>query len=194
MARLGYSTVKTNLFTVAPNICGAVMLLILCFASDFKGVRFPFIAFAFLLTFTGMVIYATIDVLQNTQVAYFATFLMVMGIAAPSVLLSTWYNNNIPHEGRRVVLTSVGVPVANVMGLVSSNIFLNKDAPKYLRALITTAAFGGMGAVLAAGLGFWMWNDNRRRDARLGRKLEVGEVSTAELRDGPMVENFRWIL
>src|ERR1700760_2760218 len=35
VARLGYSKVKTNLYTVAPNIVGAVMLLILAFSSDF---------------------------------------------------------------------------------------------------------------------------------------------------------------
>lgn len=50
------------------------------------------------------------------------------GTSAPSVLLDVWYNNNIAHEGRRVVLTSFGVPLANLMGVVSSNIFQNKDA------------------------------------------------------------------
>ena len=49
------------------------------------------------------------------------------GTSAPSVLLDVWYNNNIAHEGRRVVLTSIGVPLANLMGVVSSNIFQNKD-------------------------------------------------------------------
>jgi hypothetical protein len=37
IARLGYATVKTNLYTVAPNITGAVMLLILGFASGKRG-------------------------------------------------------------------------------------------------------------------------------------------------------------
>lgn len=194
VARLGFSSVKTNLYTVAPNICGAVSLLFLSFTSDYTRIRFPYIIIAFLLTFAGFIIYATIDVINDTGVAYFATFLMVSGISAPSVLTSTWYNNNIAHEGRRVVLTSVAVPVANVMGLVSSNIFLNKDAPKYLQALITTAVFGGIGAITTLGLGLWMAWDNHRRDAKLGRKLAVADVPTSELRDGPAAESFRWIL
>jgi hypothetical protein len=37
IARLGCATVKTNLYTVAPNITGAVMLLILGFASGKRG-------------------------------------------------------------------------------------------------------------------------------------------------------------
>ncbi|KAK5141557.1 hypothetical protein LTR04_002553, partial [Oleoguttula sp. CCFEE 6159] len=129
VGRLGYDSIKTNLYTVAPNVVGAVVLLILAFSSDLTRLRFPFIALGFLLTFIGFIIYVTIDVQSELTVAYFACFMMTWGTSAPSVLLSTWYNNNIAHEGRRVTLTSVGVPLANLMGVVSSNIFQNKDAP-----------------------------------------------------------------
>lgn len=111
VGRLGYSTIKTNLYTVAPNISGAVMLLILAFTSDLTRLRGPFIVLGFLFTFIGFIIYAAIDVLNQKHVAYFACFMMCWGTSAPSVLLSTWYNNNTPHEGKRVVLTSVGVPL-----------------------------------------------------------------------------------
>jgi len=84
IARLGYDTVKTNLYTVAPNITGAVMLLILAFASDYTRLRFPFIALGFLFTFTGFIIYAAIDVQNDLQVAYFASFMM------------TWYISLLP--------------------------------------------------------------------------------------------------
>ena len=194
VARLGYSTIKTNLYTVAPNISGACMLLILAFTSDYTRRRGPFIVLGFLFTFIGFIIYATIDVLHNIHVAYFACFMMCWGTSAPSVLLSTWYNNNIPHEGRRVVLTSVGVPLANVMGLVSSNIFTPGSAPKYIPALATTAAFGATGALLATLLATFMVVDNKRRDHKLGRKLDIQEVPTEMLRDGPSVPEFRWFL
>jgi hypothetical protein len=75
--RLGYSTVKTNLYTVAPNVSGAAMLLILAFCSDWTRWRFPFIALGFLFTFIGFIIYAAIDVERDLSVAYFATFMMV---------------------------------------------------------------------------------------------------------------------
>ncbi|KAI9048038.1 hypothetical protein LZ554_007836 [Drepanopeziza brunnea f. sp. 'monogermtubi'] len=194
VARLGYSKVKTNLYTVAPNVTGAVMLLILAFTSDCTRRRGPFITLGFLFTFCGMLIYATIDVLDHTNLAYFATFMMCWGTSAPSVLLSTWYNNNTPHEGRRVVLTSVGVPLANVMGLVSSNIFTADSAPKYIPALVTTAAFGATGALLAGLMSLYMVIDNQRRDRKLGQKLDIRDVPTHLLRDGPSVPEFRWFL
>jgi len=194
VARLGYDTVKTNLYTVAPNVVGAVMLLILAFASDLTKIRFPYIALGFCFPLVGFIIYATIDVLHNLQVAYFATFLMCMGTSAPSVILSTWYNNNTPSEGRRSALTSIAVPIANLMGVVSSNIFLPQDAPAYIPALGTTAAFGGVGLLSTLLLGFWMVFDNRRRDREQGVKLKVEDVSTEVLHEGPSHPSFRWIV
>lgn len=195
VSRLGYSVIKTNLYTVAPNITGAVMLLILAFSSDALRLRSPFIVLGFCLTFIGFVIYAAIsDIQANLTLAYFATFMMTWGTSAPSVLLSTWYNNNIAHEGRRILLTSVGVPLANVMGLVSSNIFRKQDAPRYLPALITTFAFGMVGATIAGALGAFMWWDNKRRDRRAGVHVDARDVPTGKLRDGPAAEEFRWFL
>jgi MFS family permease len=75
VGRLGYSTVKTNLYTVAPNISGAVMLLILAFTSDYTRHRGPFIVLGFTFTFIGMIIYATIDVIQKTHIACTCTSL-----------------------------------------------------------------------------------------------------------------------
>jgi len=193
--RLGFSTVKTNLYTVAPNVTGAVMCVILAFASDFTRLRSPFIALAYLLTFSGFMIYASIDnVHTQLHLAYFATFMMTWGTSAPSVLLSTWYNNNIAHEGRRVLLTSIGVPLANLMGLVSSNVFRSEDKPKYLPALITVGVFGATGAILAGLLGGYMWMDNVRRDRRDGVKARAIDVPTERLRDGPAAAEFRWFL
>ncbi|RMZ88016.1 hypothetical protein DV736_g4754, partial [Chaetothyriales sp. CBS 134916] len=125
---LGYPTVMTNLYTVAPNVTGAVMLLVLAFASDLTRLRFPFIALGFAFTFIGFAIYATLDVKNDVHVAYFSCFMMTWGTSAPSVILDVWYNNNIADENKR------------------SNIFQNKDAPKYLPALTTTAIFGGKSA------------------------------------------------
>lgn len=193
--RLGYNTVKTNLYTVAPNVGGAVMLLILAFSSDLLRIRFPFIMLGFTLTFIGFIIYAAIqDVQAQIQLAYYACFMMVWGTSAPSVILSTWYNNNIAHEGRRVVLTSVGVPLANLMGLVSSNIFRENEKPKYETALITTAVFGATGCLIAGLLGSFMVFDNYRRNRRDGKKTTAADVPTQRLREGPSVPEFRWFL
>ncbi|ERF68685.1 hypothetical protein EPUS_05746 [Endocarpon pusillum Z07020] len=63
IARLGYSTVKTNLHAVAPNISGAIIAapprLRL---RPTRASASPFVALGFFFTFTGFVIYSAIDV------------------------------------------------------------------------------------------------------------------------------------
>ncbi|KIW77842.1 hypothetical protein Z517_07675 [Fonsecaea pedrosoi CBS 271.37] len=195
--QLGYSTVKTNLYTVAPNITGAVMLLLLAFASDYTRWRFPFVALGFAFTCIGFIIFAAVNLDTQLHTAYFACFMMTWGTSAPSVILDVWYNNNIADENKRVMLTSVGVPVANLMGVVSSNIFQNKDRPKYLPALITTATFGAVGCALTLLLGAWMIFDNKRRNLRAvrrgGHAVRARDVPTELLRDGPKAEEYRWV-
>ncbi|KAI6356032.1 hypothetical protein MCOR25_007986 [Pyricularia grisea] len=193
--RLGYGTIQTNLYTVAPNIGGAVMLIILAFLSDWLRIRGAFVALGFTFTCLGFAIYASIqDIGAQLRLGYFATFMMCWGTSAPSVLTSTWYNNNIAHEGQRLVLTSVGVPLANLMGLVPSNIFRLEDAPKYEKGLITVACFGAAGALAAASMFTYMFFDNKARNRRQGVRLSARDVPTHKLRDGPRAEEFRWFL
>jgi len=177
---------------VAPNITGAAMLLILGFSSDYTRWRFPFVALGFFFTFCGFVIYSAIDVKHSLTLAYYACFMMTWGTSAPSVLLDVWYCNNIADENKRAVLTSIAVPMANLMGVVSSNIFLPTEAPKYMTALATTAAFGGTGIVLTLLLGGWMIYDNRKRDRVQGVHLRAKDVPTERLGDGPANDEFRW--
>ena len=119
---------------------------------------------------------------------------MTWGTSAPSVILDVWYNNNIANENKRVMLTSVGVPVANMMGVVSSNVFQPEDAPKYMPALATTAAFGGMGLTLTLLLGAWQIIDNKRRDVKAGRTIKARDIPTELLADGPANPEYRWFL
>ncbi len=78
------------------------------------------------------------------------------------------------------------------MGLVPSNVFRDKDAPNYIPALATTAAFGATGIVLTLSLGTWMIFDNRRRDKKQGKRMRARDIPTQILRDGPDCPDFRW--
>lgn len=98
--RFGYNDLKTNLWTVAPNLTGVVVLLLLSYGSDRSRLRWPFISCAFLFTFIGFIVYVALpNVITDSaahSAAYFATFLMVFGASAPSVILDAWLNNVSP--------------------------------------------------------------------------------------------------
>ncbi|KAF5374149.1 hypothetical protein D9615_008821 [Tricholomella constricta] len=90
VASLGFSTVKTNLFTVAPNIVGTVALLFFTFSSDYFRERSIHICIPLATAVIGFIVLGSIDVRENTRVAYFACFLLTIGAFAPSVLVSAW--------------------------------------------------------------------------------------------------------
>jgi len=190
---LGYSTIKTNLFTVAPNVVGTVALLILTFSSDYFRERSIHICVPLLTAVAGFIVLGAIDVVVHKHVAYFACFLLTMGAFAPSVLVSTWYSNNTPSESRRAVVAAVMVALANSSGLISTNVFRAQDEPKYVPALVTSAAFGGFCFILVASVGIYMRIENRRRNREQGVEITAADVDTEELGQGPKSPAFRYM-
>jgi len=102
-------------------------------------------------------------------------------------MLSTWYSNNAISENKRAVLQGVMVAIANSSGLISSNIFRAQDAPAYIPALATSAAIGGLTAVLAFTFGMYMRRENWKRNAEQGLPKSYGskDVPTEMLGKGP---------
>ncbi|PFH54444.1 hypothetical protein AMATHDRAFT_72247 [Amanita thiersii Skay4041] len=188
VASLGYSTIKTNLLTVAPNIVGTVALLILTFSSDYFRERSIHICIPLATAVVGFIVLGSIDVLQHRNVAYFACFLLTMGAFAPSVLVSAWYSNNTPSESRRAVVAAVMVAIANSSGLISTNVFRAKDEPKYI-----PAAFGGLCLLLVSSTGLWMRLENRRRNKIQGVNITAADVDTETLGQGPKSPSFRYM-
>jgi predicted MFS family arabinose efflux permease len=193
VAQFGYSTVKTNLYTVAPNIVGALFVVAVAFSSDYLGDRSAHLAGTLCVTAIGFVILACVDTVNHIGVGYFACFLLCAGGFITSPLLSTWYNNNTPEENQRAILTPVLVATANAMGLVAANIFTEKSAPRYRMASIICACFGFAGAALTLALGAWMHWDNRKRNREQGTKLKAGDVPTSEMPAGHADPRWRWM-
>ncbi|KAF9076258.1 MFS general substrate transporter [Rhodocollybia butyracea] len=193
VASLGLSTIKTNLYTVAPNVVGTAVLLVLTFSSDYFRERSIHIAIPLAVTLIGFVLLGCIDPIAHRAVAYFACFLLTAGASAPSVLVATWYNNNTPQESKRAVVTAVMIALANASGLISTNVFIAKDAPKYVPALATSAAFGGLCLILVICTGTWMRWENRKRNQIQGITLTARDIPTETLGEGPSNPEFRYM-
>ncbi|KAH8811264.1 major facilitator superfamily domain-containing protein [Xylogone sp. PMI_703] len=193
IGRLGYSTVRTNLLTVAPNVVASIFTVLVALSSDYTGDRFIHLATCLVMTCVGFIVLATIDTAKHTSVGLFCAFLLTCGAFITSPLLTTWYNNNTPDENQRAILTPVLVALGNSMGLVSSNIFRAQDAPNYVLASIISACFGAVGAVISLGLGYYMKWDNTRRNREQGVNLKAKDVFTSDLGDGQQSANWRWM-
>jgi hypothetical protein len=79
-----------------------------------------------------MIILATIDVLKNKGVAYFACFLLAAGSYVPSCLVHSWHNNNNMDENSRAANTGFLVGLGNLAGVISAATFRTEYAPKYV--------------------------------------------------------------
>ncbi|KAE8447772.1 hypothetical protein EG329_010166 [Mollisiaceae sp. DMI_Dod_QoI] len=192
VGRLGFDTVKTNLWTVAPNCVGVVILLCVTKSSDYFRERTFHLVFAMSLTLIGLIILASIDVLAHKAVAYFAMFLMAGGAYIPSCIVHTWHNSNSLGENQRAAVTGVFVGLGNLSGIVSSATFRTNYAPKYLPTLIATAISLGICICCTLFLGLWMKADNRRRNKEQGVNLGPGDVDTEGLTDGEKSPQWRW--
>jgi len=193
IGRFGFTTVKTNLYTVAPNVVGSIFTVIVAFSSDWTGDRSIHLACCLALTCIGFIILATVDTAKNVAVGYFSTFLLTCGAFITSPLLTTWYNNNTPDENQRAILTPVLVALGNSMGLVSSNIFRNQDAPNYIMASAISAGFGAVGVIVTLSVGYYMKWDNARRNRAQGTNLTAKDIFTSELVNGQKDLNWRWM-
>ncbi|KAL4802005.1 major facilitator superfamily domain-containing protein [Aspergillus unguis] len=190
VARLGYSTVKTNLWTVAPNLVGAVVLLVVAKSSDLFRERSLHIIFSLVLSLVGMLILACIDVVNNKAVSYFACFLLAAGAYIPSCLVHAWHNNNNTNENSRAANTGFFVGLGNIAGVLSAATFRTEYAPKYIPTLVATCACNGVCIVATGVMGGWMRWENRRRDREQGVKIKAGQVETSMLGDAEKSANW----
>lgn len=177
---------------MAPNCVGFVVLLIIAWSSDHFRERTYHLILALSIAMVGLIILATIDVLQNPGVAYFACFLLASGAYVPSCLVHSWHNNNNLSENSRAATTGIFVGLSNLAGVLSAGTFRVEYAPKYIPTLISTACASGTCIVVTLVLGTWMKRENARRDREQGVQLRAGDVDTYMLAEGQKSPRWRY--
>ncbi|KAH7054285.1 major facilitator superfamily domain-containing protein [Macrophomina phaseolina] len=165
---MGFGTLKTNLYTIAPNLVGALVLLLIARSSDHFRERSAHLILALLITFTGWLILLSLNPATHIPVAYFACFLLCAGAMTPTVIFHAWHASNTSTENGRIYVLSFLTGAANSGGIIASMTFRAEDAPRYLPFLGTAAGFEGLGMFLILGLRGWMKWDNARRDKLMG--------------------------
>lgn len=126
IGRFGYSTVMTNLFTVAPYACGTIAMIITAYSSDRFRERGFHLASSLVLVILGCILLICLP-LSSTGPAYFATFLITMGAYTPSCLFHAWHQCNDPSEDGRAFRVASLTFLANTGGFVSANVSKNQN-------------------------------------------------------------------
>ena len=81
-----------------------------------------------------------------------------------SVIFSAWTVANIQNQNARAFTTGILIACINSMGLVASNIFYAREAPRYTTALIVNISFPCVGVVATVTYSMYLRIRNRRID------------------------------
>lgn len=93
---------------------------------------------------------------------YFGCFLVAIGLYVAVGIPLAWLPSNSPRYGKRVSATGIQLTCGNAAGIMSPFIYLNDDAPRFIKGHSVSLVMVGMGALIYLVL-CWNYNDINRR-------------------------------
>ncbi|KAE9382118.1 MFS general substrate transporter [Stipitochalara longipes BDJ] len=134
---LGYKSITANLMSVPPYICGAVGLYIFALHSDYRRERGFHILGGLLLCLVGLIITVTVS---HQQSRYAGLCILTFGSYVSAPLTAAWLSGNTPEPGKRSLVLGVN-GFGNLAGIIGSELFQDKYAPRYLIPFYATLGF-----------------------------------------------------
>ncbi|KIW30858.1 uncharacterized protein PV07_02551 [Cladophialophora immunda] len=146
LAGLGYAGTHAQLLSVPPYACAAAITIFTGWVADKTKCRGYCNMAVATLGITGFVMLLSTE---NPHVQYAGTFLAAMGIYPTIPNITAWVANNIEGVYKRGVVIGIVVGCGNINGIVSANIYLSSQKPRYwtghgtVLAALTLFLFGG---------------------------------------------------
>ncbi|KAK6008156.1 hypothetical protein QM012_000059 [Aureobasidium pullulans] len=153
---LGYTSLQANYLTIPVYVFATLTLVTATFTSDRIKKRAAVLAVLPIAPIIGYIIACGT---ANHAAGYFAMFLCGGGIYSYNCLILTWISTNIAPDYKRSMAMPFFVSLANVSGVVSSQIYLSADAPRYLMG---NAVSAGMETLALCGVVAVWWTLRRR--------------------------------
>ncbi|KAK7948855.1 uncharacterized protein PG986_009741 [Apiospora aurea] len=125
---MGHVGTRAQLLSVPPYAVAAALTVIVGFVADATKYRGYCNAATVLVGISGFVMLLAS---QNPQVQYAGTFLGAAGIYPTISNTLSWVINNTEGSLKRAVVLGMVVGFGNLNGVVSSNIYLTREAPRF---------------------------------------------------------------
>jgi MFS-type transporter involved in bile tolerance (Atg22 family) len=137
LAGMGYSGTHAQLLSVPPYAVAAALTVFVGWFAD----RTRWRGYCNMVTVTiGIIGFTMLIASSNPHIKYAGTFLGAAGIYPTIPNTLTWASNNLEGVYKRGVIIGIVVGTGNLQGVVSSNIFLSTEKPRF---------FTGHGTVIA---------------------------------------------
>jgi len=143
---LGYTSTTANLLSVPPYAAAAIATVAVGWYADRTKRRG---LCNIVMSMFGIVGFAMLLGSQKPGVKYAGTFLGAVGIYPTIANTISWCSNNVEGVYKRGVTLGIVIGWGNLNGVVASNIYPNKDSPRFYRghgtvlAYLTVFLFGG---------------------------------------------------
>ncbi|UPK95911.1 hypothetical protein LCI18_006846 [Fusarium solani-melongenae] len=169
---MGYVGTRAQLLSVPPYACAALATIFVGFTAD----RTKWRGFCNIATVcVGIIGFIMLLASHKPKVQYGAVFLGAMGIYPTVSNTVSWVNNNIEGSLKRAIVLGMVVGWGNLNGVVSSNIYLDRQKPRY---------WTGHGMVLAYQIVFLLggsifmhfalrWENRARRNGKRNAKWDA---------------------
>ncbi|OIW25359.1 MFS general substrate transporter [Coniochaeta ligniaria NRRL 30616] len=142
---LGYDSLRANLMSVPPYICGAVGLYLFALSSDRHRERGFHICGGIVIALIGLVVMLTAT---SSGCKYAGLCVLLFGSYVAPPLTAAWLSGNTPEPGKRSLVLGIN-GWGNLAGVVGSQLYRSEYAPGY-----RTPLFATLGFVVVALLGY----------------------------------------
>lgn len=113
----GYSTIKTQLYSVPPWAAAFGFSMLIAWASDRSRHRFGFVMLPICVSITGFAMLLAVSPASNA--AYAALFLVTSGTYSAMPIIVCWFTMNLGGHHRRSVGTGYQIGFGNIGGIIA---------------------------------------------------------------------------
>lgn len=187
---LGFTNVRAQLMTVPVYFLTAVVFFVCALWSDHLRVRSPFIIGACITTSIGLAIVLGSEV---HAVRYFGVYILCMGIYVNAACNCLWLSGNNGNYFKRATALGVNLFFGSGSGLVSGQIFLAQDKPRYVKGLSICLAFQVLSIFMTI-LQFLLYRrENIKKEKIIKHYQEIGEPIPYDERLSDLNPEFRYL-
>lgn len=169
---LGFTNVRAQLMTVPVYFLTAFVFFVCAIWSDRIGLRSPFIIGSCLSTAVGIAIVLGSEV---HGVRYFGVFVLCMGIYVNAACNCLWLSGNNGNYYKRATALGMNLFFGSGSGLVSGQIFLATDKPRYIRGLSLCLGFQVLSMILTFVQFLLYRRENIKKQKIIDHCHEIGE-------------------
>ncbi|KAL4727978.1 hypothetical protein ACLX1H_004684 [Fusarium chlamydosporum] len=163
--QLGFSTANAQLLTMPPYVCGGIAAWLSGRFSDRLAWRMPFIVGPMLVLLIAMAIlfnYSN-DATGNVPAMYIGVILAQIGTYPLLPGISAWTGNNLAPSWKRSIGLAWLLAAGNLGSIIGTNIFLDKEGPRYPTGYGTSLGIICLGTFCALLMEFCLWRSNKAR-------------------------------